>query len=462
MFGEPRAYPVGSSPVGIAVGELSGTSGLDLAAANEGNSVTLLRNKGNGVFETGGQISVADRYTPTSLVAGNFNNDGIDDLAIAADDLDSDNFEGAVVVYRSTQAFKYNASAIQVGVLPICLAYDDLTGEGIFDFATCEIAPDADGLGQVSLIRGNSSGSFAPAQAIGLGTLAPTNLGSGDLDGDDRPDLVVLDRDDNSAWILYGRGSNPVFDSAVALDGIDSPSAVAIDHFDGDDGLDIAIASGDQGRVYVYVQSGTRVFTEKGSFELGFQPSAIASADFDKDGNVDLIAANSFSSDVTLLYGNGDGTFRTGETVPVGDTPIAIVVDDFNDDGKMDFATANQNDQRFGTNTQSVSVVLNGVSPAFTPTPTATITRTFTNTRTPTRTPNSPTITRTPRRSPTPTRTGPTPTPDGPGDTNCDGLRDEQDVYTVVSGIFDPEAGCLTQPVSAADLVEVIDRLAAP
>jgi hypothetical protein len=444
----------------MAAGELSGLPPLDLAVANEGNTVTLLENQGDGVFRKGGQINIADRYTATALVAGNFNADGIDDLAISADDLESVDFSGAVVVYRSTAAFKYNGSAISVGILPICLAYDDLTGEGLFDFATCDT--DDIGDGQMSLVRGNASGSFAPAQGIGLSPIAPTALVPADLDGDRRPDVVVLDRDDNSASILYGVGSNPIFGDPVSLGAIDSPVAAVADFFNNDEALDIAIASRLEGRVHIFTQTGSRVFTESGSFALGFLPSALAAADFDGDDKIDLVAANNGSSDVTLLYGNGNGTFRFGEIIPVGDGPVAIIANDLNGDGKIDFATANQDDQRFGANIQSVTVVLNGVSPAFTPTPTPTNTRTPTNTKPPT---NTPVNTRTPRRSATPTRTGsmaPTPTPAGPGDTNCDGRLDEQDVLTVVTGIFDPGAGCLTQPVSAASLIDVIDLIAAP
>jgi len=444
----------------MAAGELSGAPPLDLAVANEGNTVTLLANQGNGVFSRGGQITINDRYTATALVAGRFNADGIDDLAISADDLESVDFSGAIVVYRSTGAFKYSATATSVGILPICLAYDDLTGEGIFDFATCD--SDDIGAGQMSLVRGNASGTFAPAQGVPVGPIAPTALVPADLDGDNRPDVVVLDRDANIAAILYGRGSNPVFDDPVTLAGIDSPIAAVVDFFNEDEALDIAVASRLEGRVHIFEQTGTRVFTETGSFELGFLPSAMAAADFNGDEKIDLVAANNGSSDVTLLLGNGDGTFRFGETVPVGDGPVAIIANDLNGDMKIDFATANQDDQRFGVNMQSVTVVLNGVSPPFTPTNTPTVTRTPTNTKLPS---NTPTITRTPRRSPTPTRTGspaPTVTPAGPADVNCDGFIDEQDVFTMVAGIFDPGAGCLMRAVSAASLIDEIKLIAAP
>src|SRR5262245_28395187 len=62
LFGAPRKYPVGTSPVGIVAGEFSGTPGLDLATANEGNTVTILTNQGNGVFTRGGRVDVDSRF----------------------------------------------------------------------------------------------------------------------------------------------------------------------------------------------------------------------------------------------------------------------------------------------------------------------------------------------------------------------------------------------------------------
>jgi Dockerin type I domain len=151
------------------------------------------------------------------------------------------------------------------------------------------------------------------------------------------------------------------------------------------------------------------------------------------------------------------------------------VVADFNGDGKPDFATADQDDDFFGPNTQSVSVVLNGVSPPLTPTPTrpptvtgtatrtATITRTGTITQTPTIT-FTPTVTGTPTL--TPTRTAiVTTTPLGPGDANCDGRIDEADIDGVITNIF--VQTCSTADVDgdgkvlANDVLLVVQRLVA-
>jgi hypothetical protein len=144
--------------------------------------------------------------------------------------------------------------------------------------------------------------------------------------------------------------------------------------------------------------------------------------------------------------------------VGVGEGPVAVVVGDFNGDGKVDFATANQDDETFGRDTQSVSVVLNGVTPPFTPTPVPT------PSRTPRRSPTAtltPTITSTPTTTRTPTRGTPvpTPTPAGPGDTNCDGRLNDADVLTVIARIFDGVSGCLDRGVSAADIPWTIQQL---
>jgi len=130
-------------------------------------------------------------------------------------------------------------------------------------------------------------------------------------------------------------------------------------------------------------------------------PVDLGAADFDRNSTIDLVSANNHSNDVTLLLGNADGTFHPGETVQVGLGPDAIAVADLNGDGKPDFATANQDDETFGLNSQSVSVVLNGVTLI---------------------------------------------------DANCDGIIDATDVETVIHRIFDGTSGCLTRPVTAADI----------
>src|SRR5215470_747048 len=66
LFGDSRSYPVGTSPVGVVTGEFDGAEGLDLATADEGNTITILSNRGDGVFDRGGRVPInTDRFSVT-------------------------------------------------------------------------------------------------------------------------------------------------------------------------------------------------------------------------------------------------------------------------------------------------------------------------------------------------------------------------------------------------------------
>ncbi len=47
-------YPVGDYPISVAIGDLDGINGLDLAVANaNGDDVSVLLNQGDGTFDLG-------------------------------------------------------------------------------------------------------------------------------------------------------------------------------------------------------------------------------------------------------------------------------------------------------------------------------------------------------------------------------------------------------------------------
>lgn len=85
-FTTALASPVaGPSPVGLVVADFNGDGKLDLAVSNYGNdsvgAATIFLGNGDGTFQTG--VNLAQGLDPRQLVVGDFNCDGIPDLAIA-------------------------------------------------------------------------------------------------------------------------------------------------------------------------------------------------------------------------------------------------------------------------------------------------------------------------------------------------------------------------------------------
>jgi hypothetical protein len=460
LFGEPRYYPVGTSPVGIVSGEFSAAPGLDLVTADEGNTLTILENLGAGVFRQATQVGFEDRYIATAVAALDFNGDGIGDMAISADDVQSHpNFDGAIVRFPSQAVYTYGQIASTVDPFPTCISLADIDGDQIADLAACATASAGGGFeGVISFLHGNGDGTFAENQPINLGDVIPFQMLVADLDDDGTPDLVVTD--DNAVWAFFGTGSGATFGTPLMLGIVSEPQGIVAARLDDDELLDVAVAARTAARIVIFRQTTPRSFAGGTSHQAGLLPVDLASGQFDEDEVEDLAVANYGSSDVTVLLGNGNATFRTQESVAVGSGPIAIVTADFNADGKVDFATADQDDETFGRDIQRVTVVLNGVSPPFTPTITPTVTNTLPPSRTPTPTYTRTATSRTPSATPTRGTPLPTPTPAGPGDANCDGRLNEDDVNTVIRRIFDGTSGCLTGAVTAADVTRIVGLIA--
>jgi len=74
-------YTVGSYPLAVTIGDFNGDGIPDLAVANGNPSVSILLGNGDGTFQ------VAQNYAPGSyplaLGVGDFNGDGFPDLAVA-------------------------------------------------------------------------------------------------------------------------------------------------------------------------------------------------------------------------------------------------------------------------------------------------------------------------------------------------------------------------------------------
>ena len=80
-----RDFRVGVFPVSVAVGDFNGDGVLDLAVANSvNNSVSILLGLGDGSFTADSRFMVGRR--PASVAVGDFDGDGVLDLAVANSD----------------------------------------------------------------------------------------------------------------------------------------------------------------------------------------------------------------------------------------------------------------------------------------------------------------------------------------------------------------------------------------
>jgi hypothetical protein len=352
-------YPAGATPYSIAAADFNGDGVLDLAVANnycpsfpdcgEG-TITILLGNANGTFQGPVQYSTGPDTDPTSIAVGDFNGDGVPDLAVANNNPNTLNYVSVLLgngdgTFQTQQDF-----LVQSG--PGWVALGDFNGDGKLDLAVTNFNSNS-----VSILLGNGDGTFQNAVNYTVGN-GPVSVAVGDFSGDHKLDLVVVNESDNTASILLGNGDGTFKRQVTYATGAGgNPLAVVVGDFKGNGILDLAVANNQTQQVSVLLGNGDGTFQPAKGYPTGANPVSIVTADFNGDGKVDLVLTStplgsSPGNLVSLLLGNGDGTFGSSTLYGTGSQAYSAAVGDFNGDGAPDLAVANG-----GSNT--VSILLN-------------------------------------------------------------------------------------------------------
>jgi hypothetical protein len=290
----------------IAAGDLNRDGIPDLVIAGFKSTpgwpviIRVLLGKGDGTFRE--PIDIPAHFTATidSISVIDLNGDGVPDLAILAPNSspDSNSNSDLLSIYLGNGDGIFRAPVnTPIGPYSQGLVFGDFNGDGILDVAVGHRA--LGGSNEVSVFLGNHDGSFRPGANYSVeGNV--TSLAAADLDHDGMLDLVV--GHGHSVAVFHGYG-NGAFRQEADMPGYEDVYQVRVADLDGDGLPDIVVA--DSQRLSLFLNNGDGSFQPRLDFSVG-GAFAITINDFNSDGHPDIAVIGGFLSNSWSLLLSGD------------------------------------------------------------------------------------------------------------------------------------------------------------
>jgi FG-GAP-like repeat/IPT/TIG domain/FG-GAP repeat len=313
-FGAVRATVNAASATTINVTVPAGASLQPISVTTLGNNLAAYSAKPFGVTFDSGALQFA---YPVTYQLGDYNHN------IAAGDLDGDG-KADLIICTDNEYFADPSNPTTLLATTFVIMKNTTTKVGSIAFTSQELI----------------AGAYGHYAAVVT-----------DVDGDGKPDLVILGYD--SVHVLR----NTSIPGTISFD-------TAISFLTGNFGKDLAVADldGDGRPELITVNSsfassisvlrntcipGTISFAAKTDYPAGNNPSGVAIGDFDGDGKKDL-AISSYNDNTVVIFRNqsapGVVQLSAPVTLNVGANPSGIQAGDFDGDNKPDIATSNYSD----------------------------------------------------------------------------------------------------------------------
>ncbi|MES2590312.1 MAG: FG-GAP-like repeat-containing protein [Bacteroidota bacterium] len=368
-FSPKTDFSAGTYIYSLTSGDLDGDGKPDIVTANPAdNIISVFKNTSvNSAVSFAAKVDYTAGVDPRSVFIGDLDGDGKPDIIAA------NHQSNTVSIFKNTSVIGIISFAPKVdyatGNNPLSIAINDLDGDGKPDIAVSNLNSNT-----ISVLKNiSNSGAISFATKVDFAT-GGTCLGisMGDLDGDEKSDLVVAIDNIHTISVFRNTCTNGTISFAAGMDfpagdGINNPRFIAISDLDGNGKLDIAIV--DNGSSIVSILSnistiGTISLAPPMNFATGGTTWGISIGNIDGDNKPDLAITNVQTHTLSILKNtsvSGNISFASKIDFAMGTNPYNIAISDLDGDGRPDLEVANA-----GSSTFSVLKNLIGTLPTMT------------------------------------------------------------------------------------------------
>ena len=353
----PRVnFTTGTNPGYVTMGDLDGDGKPDMVVTNEtDNTVSVFLNTGSqGSPSFAAGITLVTGQSPQGVAIGDIDGDGKLDMAVTA-------FNGNLVsIFRNTSTAGNISFAskvdIDLGSCPFFVVIRDMDGDGRADLVTAN--KDANTVSIVLNTGALGNISFAARVDLAAGT-KPYFVTVGDLDGDSKPDVAAAAYGDNKMVVFRNKSTVGVVSFDARQDfAVTTPYSISIGDLDGDEKLDLITGNLTSNNISIFRNTsvvGAISFASKTEIALGQRIYNVAIGDLNGNGKNDLVTSNYTNNTVSVLRNTGSAgsiSFAPQVDISTGAGPNYVSIADIDADDKPDLLVSNYDDN-------TVSVIRN-------------------------------------------------------------------------------------------------------
>ena len=276
-------------------------------------------------------IELGVSIKPIVVAVSDMNSDGIPDVVVINEGThDISRYiqgEASAAPLRGNRSFS-GVRVDTLGIRPLDATLADLDGQPPLDvIVSLETLDALNPTGPAGVVLFRSQGTFLVKTASLPTGSRPVAVAAGLLNDDAVVDIVTSDYDDDTLTVMLSTGVNAYVPVTLDSGGV-RPTEIVLDDVNHDTHLDLVTVNEESANIVVFMGDGLGGFGAPISTEpLGrLRPWNICLGDFDGDEHVDLALASVETTDISIFSGHGDGTWRDdGRVFSFPQNPTGLV-----------------------------------------------------------------------------------------------------------------------------------------